>query len=842
MLWLEIKPGNLKKITLGIVYKPPDGNAEEFLLDFKEALDSLGNITDREVHILGDFNLDITPGITSKGKDLLAMTKIMGLQQYITSPTRITPNRKSILDLYFTNCSHVDDSGLTKTNLSDHNQIFLIKKKTPRQVKKATFKGRIYKNYDPLKFTQKLKQRDWNEVLEQDNPELAWESLFSQLHTTLNETCPIRDIKINRVKEEWMGNELLEQIQLKDDLLVRSRETGVLEDWIIAQKSKNQTKKMMKQAKSTYLTNALNAHQKDSKQFWRTLNKILPKKGSSGNPIKLIKEDGTPENPSDAAGIINDFFTNIASKLDKHDDPWVDKGPKTEARFDLKLISMQEIKKVIKDINILKSSGFDHISAKVLKDAFLAIPNVLLHIMNASIASSSFPISWKNATIIPIEKKPNAPTPSDFRPISLLPLPGKLLERLVSNRMMNYLEDNKLISEGQDGYRKNRSTIKAISGLTDDVLDQAGEGKITAAVFIDFSKAFDCVNHNILLKKLANLGFSRSAVKWYQSYLTNRQQRTLANGILSKYQRVTCGVPQGSILGPPLFILFVDDMTEVVKFSRTSQYADDTVVYLSSTNWQDISCKLNQDLDNLSQWCKLNKLHVNCKKTKYMVMGSRHRTSLCGDLNLKIDNNKLDKVDTFKYLGVTLDPGLNYEAHLKSLNATVRHKLFLLRTVRPFLTNFAALQTYRVMILPLLEYGNTLYDSAPKKHLNKLQVAQNSALKAVFGLPKLTPTALLHTKAKLGTLLERRHRAILIQAYRRSKIPKYCDDRALATRMHRATTLKVPKSKTVMAQKSLAFRGAVLWNKLPTVLREAPDLQIFKRNLDRHLARVPDQY
>ena len=135
---------------------------------------------------------------------------------------------------------------------------------------------------------------------------------------------------------------------------------------------------------------------------------------------------------------------------------------------------MQEIKKEIKDINILKSSGFDHFSAKVLKDAFLAIPNVLLHIMNASIASSSFPISWKNATIIPIEKIPNAPTPSDFRPISLLPLPGKLLERLVSNRMMNYLEDNKLISEGQDGYRKNRSTIKAISGLTDDVLDQAG--------------------------------------------------------------------------------------------------------------------------------------------------------------------------------------------------------------------------------------------------------------------------------------------------------------------------------------------------------------------------------
>ena len=634
-----------------------------------------------------------------------------------------------------------------------------------------------------------------------------------------------------------MGMDLLEQIKLKDDLLVKSRETGNLEDWIKAQKSKNLTKKMMKQAKSTFLTEALTTNQKDSEQFWRTLSKILPKKSSSAHPINLINENGSLEEPSNAAGLINDFFTNIATKLDKHKEPWEDKGLKTNARFNLELISMAEIKKEIRNINVLKSSGFDHISATVLKDSFLAIPNVLLHIMNASIANSAFPQAWKYATIVPIEKKPNAPTPSDFRPISLLPLPGKLLERLISNRMMGYLEENSLISESQDGYRKERSTVKAISTLTDDVLQTAGEGKVTAAVFIDFSKAFDCVNHGILLKKLTNLGFTEETIRWYKSYLSDRKQSTIANGILSDYQHVTCGVPQGSILGPPLFILFEDDMIEVIKHSRTSQYADDTVVYLSGNNELELSNKLNEDLSKLSKWWRQNKLTVNCKKTKYMVMGSRPRTSKCEDLNLKIEENKLERVNTYKYLGVTLDQGLSFDAHLIALNATVRHKVFLLRTVRPFLTTFAALQIYRTMILPILEYGCSLYDSAAKKLTDKLQVAQNSALKAVFGLPKLTPTTVLHTKAKIAQLVERRQRAVLIHSYQRTKQKKYIDPRPLFTRTHSAASLKIPPARTNLAQRALAYRGAVLFNKLPIALREVPDLHVFKKGLDRHLAR-----
>ena len=255
---------------------------------------------------------------------------------------------------------------------------------------------------------------------------------------------------------------------------------------------------------------------------------------------------------------------------------------------------------------------------------------------------------WKSATIVPIEKKPNAPTPSEFRPISLLPLPGKILERLVSNRMMRYLEKNELLSKGQDGFRKGRSTTKAVSTLTDEILTEAGKGNLTTAVFIDFSKAFDCVNHKILLSKLGNLGFLGSAVEWFGSYLTGRRQRTLANGVLSEYREIACGVPQGSILGPALFILFVNDMPETIQISKISQYADDTVIYASGPNEMDIAVNLNLDLGRLTKWCRENKLHVNCNKTKYLTFGPQGKTSACTGVNLEIGGTRLKRVNTVR--------------------------------------------------------------------------------------------------------------------------------------------------------------------------------------------------
>ena len=287
-----------------------------------------------------------------------------------------------------------------------------------------------------------------------------------------NKTCPIKNISINQVRAQWLTPDHLEQIKLKDDLLAEARSTRDRETWIAAQKCRNLTKKMMKHAKSEFLTTALAESRHDSKRFWRTLKKVLPK-GDSKHPINLVGEDGTPIAPGLAAVTINNFFTTVATELDVYTDEWQNPGLVTDSQFKIEQPTMSELKKEIGKINILKSSGIDHISSRVLKDAFGATPQILLHIMNLSIAFSKFPRKWKTATIIPIEKKPNPPSPSDFRPISLLPLPGKLLEKLISKQMTEYLETQDLFVDGQDGFRKERSTIKSVSTLTDDEIGRA---------------------------------------------------------------------------------------------------------------------------------------------------------------------------------------------------------------------------------------------------------------------------------------------------------------------------------------------------------------------------------
>ena len=203
MLWIEIKPGGLRKILLGIIYRPPRANRLQFLEDFKEKLDAITHIGDREVHITGDFNMD-TLDITnvSKGKALVQLAKGYGLQQHISSPTRVTPTRSSVLDLYFTNCQHVAGSGVTSTNISDHEQIYLYKKKAPLEKKKASFLGRIYKNYDPDTFSDKLQNLDWDEVLAGEDVDALWDTYLERILIRLGEMCPIKEISVTNLKEE----------------------------------------------------------------------------------------------------------------------------------------------------------------------------------------------------------------------------------------------------------------------------------------------------------------------------------------------------------------------------------------------------------------------------------------------------------------------------------------------------------------------------------------------------------------------------------------------------------------------------------------------------------------
>ena len=268
---------------------------------------------------------------------------------------------------------------------------------------------------------------------------------------------------------------------------------------------------------------------------------------------------------------------------------------------------------MIDEIDITKSSGIDNISSKCLKDALSVLVPHVCHIFNLSIEFNTFPQRWKLATIVPLYKGGGNDAVSNYRPVSLLPIPGKILEKLIHDHIMKFFENNNILSEYQFGFRKNHSTTDSIATLVDNILHSVNDGKVTLAAFIDFKKAFDTVNHNILLEKLFYMGIRGPLLTWIKHYLSNRIQRTICNGKLSGTNDIVSGVPQGSILGPLFFLVYVNDLKNVLFGKNYQLYADDTVIYSTNNSFEGANNDLQNILDKFGVWCSENALTVNVK-------------------------------------------------------------------------------------------------------------------------------------------------------------------------------------------------------------------------------------
>ena len=351
---------------------------------------------------------------------------------------------------------------------------------------------------------------------------------------------------------------------------------------------------------------------------------------------------------------------------------------------------------------------------------------------------------------------------------------------------MFHLERNNLLEKNQGGFRKNHSTMNTIAKFTNDLFNGINNMKITTAVYIDLPKAFDTVNHKILIKKLNFIGIKGNLLKLLENYLTNRKQTTTINNLASSKRNITCGVPQGSILGPLLFLVYVNDLASVLKSCNYQLYADDTVIYHTDMNVNISKATLEKDLKKFTNWCNGNVLTINIKKSKYVMYGLKSQTRKIVNHDLLMNNNKLDKVSSYNYLGVHLDMNLNFHKYLQICVQRTTYKIYMLSKVRRYIDFNTALTIYKTMILPILEYGDVAYDNSDLQLLDKLQVLQNRALRICLNRQEHVPVVRMHQDCKIAKFKARRITHLRMFMYKQKYNELIVNYRDVRTRAHDA--------------------------------------------------------
>ena len=853
-LWFEICKPNYKRQIICVLYRPPSGSVPKFVEEISASIDQLEQSTGIELTILGDFNINYKKTTSPEYKALKELERAYQLKQYITDPTRVTNKVKSTIDLILTNMSMVSDYGVLSTMVADHFPVYIIKKKT-RNDKSFTYTtGRSYKNYDKDIFHNLIQTNiKWRSYwIKTNDTNILWELMLSIIVESIDVLCPIKMMRLRKNVPGWINRETIEAISTKRDLLASALKSGLESDWNLFKKQKNTARKMLTRAKQHVIVSALDENRKDPRRFWRILNVDLglnEKKSACSHSFTRVRNAmGQIVEGELACNYMNEYYAMNGERLANNFNlVWNESMfsvPTPLEVFSLNFIPMNVVEKLVKNIDTSKSSGILEVNSRILKDAFSILIPELTHLFNESIKTGIFPKSWSIGYITPIPKESDPLEAGNWRPISILPLPSKLLEQAVHYQVNVFLENNNILDSRQHGFRPEYSTSTAIFKLVKDLFENYDKGYSSSCVFVDYKKAFETLDHNILCRKLKMYNFSEISVSWFRSYLSNRKHVVRTNENMSRPMGVNYGVPQGSTLGPLLFILYVNDLLVELGNAESKgalMYADDTVLYATGPDPDDCINGCQTLLCKLVDWCSVNKLTINISKTKHMIVSrNENHANLIKDRTVSIKSEKLHNVSSYRYLGIELEGSLSFDSMVDSLYNKANRKLYSLKNIRPYITNSVASLIYKTCVRPVMEYADFLIDSCTKNKTSKLDRIQKRAVKIIDQAKHKDSTynELLGIYG-IEDLVKRRKKHHLSVMYRQARIHTNIDIYRPETDLRSNLKVKFRSkvTKLTKVQKSPYYRGITLWDRLPVDVQRATTKVKFKRELIRY---IPD--
>ena len=524
----------------------------------------------------------------------------------------------------------------------------------------------------------------------------------------------------------------------------------------------------------------------------------------------------------------------------------------TVSSFFFQPITPAEIRLEILSIPNNKSHGLYSCPTRLMKCASDVLSHLLAEIFNSSVLLETYPAKLKMSKIIPIFKADDETEPNNYRPISLLSNFNRIFEKLMYKRMKAFINEEDILYRSQYGFREEHSTQHAIIDIVNTIQSNMDKGLFSCGVFIDLKKAFDTVDHAILLDKLNHYGFRGIINNWFSSYLQNRTQTTLAGPHISERTLTTCGVPQGSVLGPLLFLLYINDIYTCSKVLNFYLFADDSNILYADKNLKSLEQKVNAELNKLYVWLTSNKLNLNIKKSNFVIFRP-YQKSLSFQPKIRIfDNEKnmnisLDCKNYVKYLGILIDSNLSWKIHIEYIALKISKIVGLIAKLRHFVPLHTLLNIYQSLISPYITYGLSVWGQACKSHLNKILTLQKRALRFMYFAKKNEHTIPLFINAKLlplnflyyKTLSELMHDVSTASApinicnlfTKTSRVHSY------NTRSSTSDNFYIKASRLEIQKNAFSRIGAKLWNEIPSSLRGLPK-KLFKLRIKNKLLSV----
>ena len=628
-VFIEVNKENTNaksNVIYGVIYRPPDSDIEKFTQYINTVLNTIKK-EGKLAYLMGDYNINLlnsgTHTLTNQFVDMMFTNSFVPL---INQPTRITKNTATLIDNIFTN--DIKDSACTKgifyTDITDHFPVFYIDSNFQNNVETEYIYKRFFSDDNVKTFRDILSDSNLDNILTLSDPQTCMTILHEALCKAHNIAFPLKKIRLKyRNRKPWLTDALKTSIKRKNVLYIALRKHYSPEKETYYKRYKNQLSKIVREAERKHYLNLLTKEKDNFKKSWNVLKEIINKNKQHNKQAHFIHNNIKYTKPADISEKFNDYFVNIgptlASKITNVSDsahPCLNKH--FSNNFFLTPTDSVEVNELVKTLK-LSSPGHDNITSNVLQSAIDIIGPSLAHTINASFSTGVFPKELKISNVIPLFKSGESSMFTNYRPVSLLSTLSKVFEKLFYKRLLSFLKKYNILYSLQFGFRQEHSTYMAHLVLIDKIIDALENNEFAIGVFLDFSKAFDTVDHSILLNKMEHYGIRGTPLKWIQSYLTDRYQYTSFNGASSQHKLVSCGVPQGSVLGPLLFLLYVNDLALVSPRLFTILFADDTNMFITGTNLNDIVEELNIELKKIVHWLKVNKLSLNIQKTQYMI-------------------------------------------------------------------------------------------------------------------------------------------------------------------------------------------------------------------------------